>query len=219
MTSNYPSHGPECNARTFPITCKYCKMQVFYFSCDHGSQVFFEELGAPWKRHQCVERSIAILGPERIKQEIANRMMMPKMTSGYEHKVKKAIEERRRNPKVIGPEIQKQDPYMGLKAEEWGIIRELILNINIFKKLNVEDTPLWRRSLDKLVSEAQVQITIHTGALGDNENSSFTFFVKQKVIKQKALTIGDFIKCNLRGISIPGHQPVWICDRLKSAYD
>lgn len=217
--SNYPSHGPQCNSRTFPITCRFCNTAVYFFSCDHGSKVFFEALGAPWKIHQCAERSIAILGTDRINQAIADNMMSLKMSSGYISKVQKAEEKRRQNPKKDEREIHKQDTYPGLKTEEYGIIRELILNVNIFKKLNIEDTPLWRNTLKGLVSEAQVQITIHTGALGDEEDNSFTFLVKQKVIKQKALTVGDFVKCNLQGISIPGRRPVWKCDALTSAYD
>ena len=48
------SHSKEkCNAKTYPITCKYCNESVYYFSCDCGSGVFFEELGPPWPRHDC----------------------------------------------------------------------------------------------------------------------------------------------------------------------
>lgn len=48
------SHSKQkCNAKTYPITCKYCGESVYYFSCDCGSGVFFEELGAPWPRHNC----------------------------------------------------------------------------------------------------------------------------------------------------------------------
>ena len=43
----------KCNAKTYPITCKYCGESVYYFSCDCGSSVFFEKLGDPWPRHNC----------------------------------------------------------------------------------------------------------------------------------------------------------------------
>lgn len=49
------SHGSWCNSKTRPIKCKYCGKDVFYFSCDHESSVFFEKLGNPWPKHLCKE--------------------------------------------------------------------------------------------------------------------------------------------------------------------
>ena len=48
-------HGDWCNTKTRPTRCKYCQGDVFYFSCDHGCKVFFDELGDPWPRHYCEE--------------------------------------------------------------------------------------------------------------------------------------------------------------------
>lgn len=48
-------HGGQCNTKTFPMNCKHCKKRVFYFSCDHGSKVFFDKLGDPWPIHNCPE--------------------------------------------------------------------------------------------------------------------------------------------------------------------
>ena len=54
----FPSHGPYmCGSRTFPTNCRYCQRSVFYFFCDHGSKVFFEELGPPWPEHHCGARA------------------------------------------------------------------------------------------------------------------------------------------------------------------
>lgn len=49
-----PTHAPTvCNSRAYPTTCRYCHQQVFYFFCDHGSKVFFDELGDGWPEHSC----------------------------------------------------------------------------------------------------------------------------------------------------------------------
>ena len=50
------THGSWCNTNTSPTRCKYCQENVFYFTCDCGSKVFFEELGHPWNEHNCPER-------------------------------------------------------------------------------------------------------------------------------------------------------------------
>ena len=47
-------HGTICNTKTFPTKCPRCSAGVFYFSCDCGSRVFFDELGEPWPVHYCV---------------------------------------------------------------------------------------------------------------------------------------------------------------------
>ena len=47
-------HGTICNTKTFPTKCPRCGAGVFYFSCDCGSRVFFDEPGDPWPIHDCV---------------------------------------------------------------------------------------------------------------------------------------------------------------------
>lgn len=46
------SHGWWCNSKTIPTTCPFCGERVFFFSCDHGSRVYFDELG-DWEIHSC----------------------------------------------------------------------------------------------------------------------------------------------------------------------
>jgi hypothetical protein len=48
-----PPHGLWCNTQIKPTRCKDCLAKVFYFSCDHGSKVLFDQLGEPWPKHQC----------------------------------------------------------------------------------------------------------------------------------------------------------------------
>jgi len=73
--------------------------------------------------------------------------------------------------------------------------------------------------LGKLADESYTQLTIHTGALGDEENSSFTFLVKRSFLKQRSISIGDFVRCRLRGFQIPSKNPIWICENLKGAFE
>lgn len=47
------THGPWCNTRTYPTTCRQCKASVYFFSCTHGSRVFFDNLGGSWPIHRC----------------------------------------------------------------------------------------------------------------------------------------------------------------------
>ena len=56
----------ECNAKTYPITCRVCGEKVYYFSCDHGAKVFFQELGPPWTQHTHED----IMKPIKTKMEV-----------------------------------------------------------------------------------------------------------------------------------------------------
>lgn len=49
----YPEHGYWCGAKTYRRKCPGCQRKAFFFSCDCGSKVFFDELGAPWPKHDC----------------------------------------------------------------------------------------------------------------------------------------------------------------------
>lgn len=53
--SNYPRHGKWCNTRTRKTACFECKQAVFYFSCDCGSSVLFDDRDA-WQKHDCDRR-------------------------------------------------------------------------------------------------------------------------------------------------------------------
>ena len=46
-------HGAWCGARTWPTRCPSCAGPVYFFMCNCGSKVFFDELGPPWPMHDC----------------------------------------------------------------------------------------------------------------------------------------------------------------------
>ena len=54
-----PTHGYDCRSETYPTVCNYCGQDVFYMECNHGSKVFFDELGDPWPIHFCAEYALA----------------------------------------------------------------------------------------------------------------------------------------------------------------
>ena len=50
----YGTHGIWCNTKTFPLNCRYCGSNIFFFQCDHESRVLFDALGWPWPLHDCL---------------------------------------------------------------------------------------------------------------------------------------------------------------------
>src|SRR5690606_40878492 len=41
-------------SKTHPTVCPGCGRDVFYYENSNGSQVFFDALGSPWPKHDCV---------------------------------------------------------------------------------------------------------------------------------------------------------------------
>jgi len=41
---------------TRPTTCDICGGKCFYYENEYGSKVFFQELGPPWPKHDCIKR-------------------------------------------------------------------------------------------------------------------------------------------------------------------
>lgn len=73
VSYNGITHGSWCNTKTRPTKCQYCQEKVFYFSCDHGCKVLFDELGDPWPRHYCEEyhKHISKTSKDRIHAKLS----------------------------------------------------------------------------------------------------------------------------------------------------
>ena len=48
------AHGWGCRTKTYPTKCPSCGRSVFFFQCTDNSRVFFDKLGRPWPKHNCM---------------------------------------------------------------------------------------------------------------------------------------------------------------------
>ncbi|MEU4663557.1 hypothetical protein AB0F83_17555 [Micromonospora chalcea] len=62
--ASYPRAVPTPPLRSFPerllspnARCPVCGAPVFFYSNEHGSRVFFDEVGPPWPKHPCTDTS------------------------------------------------------------------------------------------------------------------------------------------------------------------
>ena len=223
-----PSHGPECGTRTYPTRCRYCESAVFYFECSCGSQMLFDELGEPWPRHDCkllpLGRKIEVadrrVGREATERYLADQMMAIRIDAGYADRIREAHREagrRPRRPKPAPREIFREDPYAGGTTAETGFVRELIPDVDVYRKHGTPRTRIGAASLGELASGAYAQITIHTGALGDEDDFSFTFLIARRMLAEAGVRKGDLVRCRLRGAPILRQEPVWVCDGIERA--
>lgn len=55
----YSSYYSKYSSYTNPnAKCPVCNASVYYYESEHGGKVFFDELGPPWPKHPCTDRSL-----------------------------------------------------------------------------------------------------------------------------------------------------------------
>ena len=223
-------HGWWCNSQTFPMECKYCGERIFYFSCDCGSKLFFDELGEPWPQHRCAgfapKPTLSRLGEEDLsgsllryldqgKVSALSQLIQSNIEGEYLDQVKQAAKRKEQRP-ARSAWIIKQEPYHGCISTERGLITELSRGANIRKKAGLADRSMGIAMLGKFAHVPMVQMTILTGALAEDEadNCSFTFFAEQTLVDELGLFKGGLVDVDLRGIVISNRHPIWICDAV-----
>lgn len=128
----------------------------------------------------------------------------------YARRIGRAV----RRPRPSPSRINREDPYDGLEAEETGVVREFIADVDLYRRFNVPTTPMGAALLGELGRTRFDQITIHTRALGDEDDFSFTFFIDASMREFIGIGKGDLVRCALRGVAIPDREPVWRCERI-----
>ncbi len=210
-------HGDGCRTRTYPTTCRICHADVFYFSCDCGSKVFFEALGDPWPQHRCgdhitYERVIEFVGgKEALARGLEASMTTLRLDPAYARSIRQAA----RRPKPLQPRINRQIPYEGLEADETGVVREFIPAVDLYRRFDIPATAMGAALLGELGKGQFDQLTIHAGALGDVDDFSFTFFVETSMRASAGIEKGNLVRCFLRGVAVPDQEPVWRCDDIE----
>lgn len=223
MTSGVPSHGPWCRTRTFPMRCKLCGEGVFYFECNHGSRLLFDELGPPWPLHDHRnlsydrKRDIAIgaVGKEATERYIATQMMTVRIDDTYVRRIQRAYRETLEKPHPPARQIYRQDPYEGLTTDETGIVRELIPEVDVYDRFGVPRTSLAAAALGELGTGAFAQMTVHTAALGERDDYSYTFLINRERLDVADVHRESLVRLRLRGVPVPERECVWVCDSIE----
>ena len=188
--------------------------------------MLFDDPGEPWPRHDCnllpLDRKIEVadrrVGKDAAERYIAAQMTAVRIDAGYADRIREAFREagrRLRYPKPAGREILREDPYAGGTTTETGFVRELVPDMDAYRKHDVPKTRIGAASLGELASGAYAQLTIHTAALGEEDDFSYTFLIARRMLAETGVRKGDPVRCRLRGAPILNREPVWVCDGIE----
>ena len=216
-------HGEWCGTKTWPTSCPSCSARVFYFSCNHGSKVFFDELGSPWPVHDC-EKSWA-RGLTRFTDTNGDTVVELKpgitVTRSFSEPASFKVEQsiiskaqpakRKKAPDPIVP----IEPERELSESHIGIIREITLSVDPVRAFSMADTAMGRASLRSIGKQQMGKITVHVPYLIEDYIESFTSWIPTELLQEQRIRRGVTVALDLRRLQIVGRGYTWFCDSLE----
>ena len=132
-------HGFWCGARTIPFRCRYCGTNpIFWFSCNCGCSVLWDDLGWPWPKHRCHRpRSAEVVEVEDEVVEDARRPWLPRDM------------------------VARRAERSNQRARAEGVVADLHPERNAHRKFRVPDTAVGSALLGPLGGGGMGQVTLH----------------------------------------------------------
>ncbi len=213
-----PTHGYWCGAVTWPTKCPGCAEPVFFFKCNCGSKVFFDQLGDPWPIHDCETSWTRNL--IRVKDNSGGiTVQFSEDVSLHRSAQPFRVEEKI----VVSGKLKKSqptpDPIISIKPEDRagpvtviGILREKNNEANVARVLKLQKlTDMASSFLGPLGKGQWGKVTIHEPLESKNILHSYTIWVPKKELQIPLNTKGVTVCAEIKPHVIPRHDAVWIC--------
>ena len=220
-------HGPDCGSKTFPTRCQFCRASVFYFSCDCGSKVFFDDLGEPWPIHDCLTRpGVADNRPSSLMSIPGISLYRgvngsPGLLPGLVHTPRDfdpATARSLRESQILARDTVRMDPLGSIPIEITGVVRDRT-NPNLSRRLGIEEGTIGYDLLIKQIgSGALVQLTILVDDLGQDpaavDLQSYTIICKLETVSPKAVA-GVIVTARMYQVQVLGSSPFWYSEGVE----
>lgn len=201
-------------SRTIPTRCPYCGAKVFFYTNEYGSKVFFDELGPPWPIHSCPEYEAHVAATQtasgpvgrfiRVEDELLHE-------SEYTARILAGISKRQHwKPPIIS--IQ---PEEGLTVSDFGLLREIIPEVNILKRLGLrKETVASRKIFGHLLEVDWAQVSIHVDDIAEDVIASYTLLIEKEKLMALGPKKGCLVAFTAEAISVPFRNPIWMCQEI-----
>ena len=206
-------HGPWCSSRTFPTNCPTCRAKVYFFSCDCGSRVFFDDLGGSWPRHDCDTSWATSLVRTTDSTGTITVRLGPNVTAtrpGDFSGIDPSLIARARTKRERPDPIVRVDPKKGSTKCVLGVLRELQRRANPFKAFRLPDTVMAWQFLDIIGQQPVGKITVHAQSETTDQQESFTAWIPANWIKDQRIVRGIAVFIELVGIRV-NRDTAWFC--------
>ena len=212
-------HGPWCGAKTWPTKCPSCSDRVFFFQCDCGSRVFFDELGEPWPLHDCYTSWTRDLKRRRGRAGSVTVELSPDITvyrppegSISAEVVSKARRRQEHPDPIVAVSPSASDKVIAVT----GVVREIYKQVDVFTSLNLQYSSMTVAFLGPLGQGSWGKVTIHAPSWERDVLHSYTAWVTSDNLTSSNHSKGITVMVKLRSFSVLGRDiRVWMCDEYK----
>ena len=210
-----PNHGPECYTRMFQTICRDCDRPVWYFSCNHGSKVFFDSRNHPWPAHKdsCPGYQIRInlengMSSRQLRQFVEEEASV----SGREIPVRVArLLDELDPPSRQRPTIITVAPTAVINTVI-GHIVSINEKINVYKLFKLEQSPMSAGLIGKLSTMQLSELRIREYADENNRSREFIVYVSHESISLHGLRQNIHVNVTLSIHNVPGRPSIWCAD-------
>lgn len=212
-------HGVDCRTTTWRTRCLDCEARVYFFKCNHGSKVFFDELGPPWPMHDCDQswarrrrRSVDESGQVVVEIREDVTLIAPPPSFAVDDGIAESLIEA---PSSRQPDpIIAMDPPPGASEHYIGILREVSPRVDPLRHYRSPDTTVARASLQQIGQQPVGRITIHLPSPIGDDVESYTAWVPVEFLDEQVRR-GATVAVDLEGVRIVGHEVAWFCSMLE----
>ena len=227
-------HGPVCRTKTFPTQCRVCGDAVYFFSCDCGSRVYFDELGQPWPLHDCFHGheddepttsprpsgKVAMDSLRGITFSIEDPMksgLLPGLRRGIVEIEPRLIDSVRRAENQVR-QTMRICPFEGPTEVLVGVITELV-KVDLQKRFQIEDgTVGYELTTQRLGDRELLQLTMQVDDIAGDPDAldlfSYTFLCPRENVPP-SVERGAIIETSLEPVGLFGGDRVWKSKRVE----
>lgn len=112
-------------------------------------------------------------------------------------------------------EIVRMDPYPGAVGDVMGVVRDLSMDVDVYRRLKIPETSISAAALGELGEGQFAQITVHNTDIGEADIESYTFLIRARQIAGLDIRRGHLVHCSLRGVRVVERDPMWVCDEIE----
>ena len=211
------THGWWCNSVTWPTKCPDCRDPVFFFQCDCGSKVFFDDLGSPWPIHDCNTSWTRNL----VRKQNSSGVITVKIRPGVI--IRRVPDNFSIDSDIVSlsqRRTQQQDPIISISPDPdseqvtvVGVLREKRIEVDIMTSLNLPPiSSMVSAFLGPLSKGRWGKVTIHEQSSSKDVLHSYTAWVASEILDDIRNSKGVTVMAELSAFSVPQIGTFWICD-------
>ena len=224
-------HGCHCHTHTFPLNCRYCRQRIFFFSCDCGSRVLFDELGPPWPIHDCRTQSgntapyspsttAVPIGVDVLRSGQNASGLLPGWRRGSDS-IDSNLTKRVSESQSLARDTMRIDPIGRATAEIVGVVRERS-GPDLARRHGLERNSIGFNELANIIDDADpVQLTVQVDELPGDPDAidyySYTFLLPRKLVGRD-ITPGTVIQARLVPVETLIRIRLWVARKIEILY-